>query len=455
MIDHNFKNSCIQRINYLINKFKLDLRLSTYTETTSMCKFDLIIGDSKIQQILSLENEFQSMLGKKTMLDFNNGFLSVILPKQSQDKLPLFDILNSKFYKQCPGTLKIALGENIEGSYVVGDLEKWVHLLIGGEPGGGKSIFLHSIINSLIHNCDEDIVKLVLIDTKEVELGLYEGIPHLLRPVATNIRSATETIQWLVKEMDKRKTIIRAAKCRDIKSYNRKNQNKLPYIALVIDEYANLVLRNKDIEEEIIDIAQLARFCGIHIVIATQKPSGDIISTKLKANIPTRIAFSVASHYDSKVILDVTGAEKLNKRGDMYLKDEDGIERIQGCYISEEEIEEIVMNLQTIKQDFVKDNVTVDLYDFEVKADYKEPLLLEYFEPDEEYKDFYKAAIAIIKEQKCNHWRIRQILRVGDNKGYIILDRLQKEGVIGSEKVGYDYKILMSLNEFKNKFKRV
>jgi DNA segregation ATPase FtsK/SpoIIIE, S-DNA-T family len=456
-VDHSYKNDCKNKIEYLIRKFELDMWISTYTETTALCKFDLVIGKTKIQQVMNLENEFQNILGRKTVLGYNNGYLNVILPKRHQDKLPLFDILNSRFYEECPGKLKIALGEDVEGALMVGDLESWVHLLIGGEPGSGKSIFLHAIINSLIYNCDDTELKLVLIDTKEVELGLYENIPYLLKPVATNVKTAELTMKWLIKEMNDRKRTIRSAGCRDIKSYNRKSGNQLPHIVVVIDEYANLVLRNKKIEEDVIDLAQMARFCGIHLVIATQKPSADIISSDLKANIPTRIAFSVASHYDSKTILDVTGAEKLNKKGDMLLKDEDGVQRIQGAYIGEEEIEEIVDNMRVYEQPefYHEQNCKEEYVDYEILDKDGQVLMLGYEEVDEEYKQFYKAALECIKQGKCNHWMLKQTFRIGNGTADSLLETLQQKEIISSEKVGHHYEILISLDEFKNKFKEV
>ncbi|QVK19734.1 hypothetical protein KHQ81_15345 (plasmid) [Mycoplasmatota bacterium] len=340
-MDHEFKIKCINKIQYLITKFQLQLEFKTYIETSSMCKFDMItLGHTKIKDILKYEIEFQNVLGNKTILSHCNGLINITLPKDKQEILPLMNLLQSEFYNQCPGLLKIALGENINGAMIVGNLSLWKHVLIAGETGGGKSICMHCFINSLIYNCDPSDVKMILIDRNRVEFTLYENIKYLLRPVIYELNEAEKTLSWLVTEMKSRYHLFSQNKCRDIESYKKKG-NHLPYIVVFIDEFQIITLNSDKAEKNLIELFTQSRKAGIHLVIATQKPTTDVITPLIKANIPTRIAFSVGSHYDSQTILGQPGAEKLNKKGDMILKDEDGYEEYKEPFYQKRKLKEM------------------------------------------------------------------------------------------------------------------
>lgn len=435
--DRQFKNDCIDRIYHVIRKFNLGLRLVAYTETSAHGKFDLYTY-GRLSEIKRLEDEFQNVLGEKTTVEASNGYVNIIVSKPRADVLPLSDILNSPFYQTCPARLKIPLGEAIDGGYVIGDLDEWVHVLVAGETGGGKSVLLHTMIASIIHGYSPDEMRFVLIDLKHVEFTFYEDIAYLQLPVIYDANTALTGLKWLTDEMNRRYKLFKQHRVRDISAYNDR-VGPLHRIVVIIDEYANLILSNKDAEKELIKIAQMARASGIHLILSTQKPSKDVVTPLIKANIPTRIALSVSSHYDSMTILDQTGAERLNGRGDMILKDSTGTYRIQGAYISEREIEELARQ-----------------YVVEREYDYNEEMAEEYLleGPAQEIIDplYLKAAKICVENNQCNHWFLKRQLRIGDRKGFEVLEWLQNEGIVGKEKEGRDYPILMTTEELEGKY---
>lgn len=241
-------------------------------------------------------------------------------------------------------TLNVALGMGTDGPTYF-DLSTAPHTLIAGQTGSGKSVCLNTLISSLILTKTPEELRLVLIDPKQVEFAPYEDAPHLLYPVLTEVESVMNALGWIVEEMESRFSTLAGAKVRNIKAYNAKTEKKMPSIVVVIDEYGDLMyMSKKKIEMPVIRLAQKARAVGIHLVIATQRPSVNVITGILKANVPTRIAFKVSSQIDARTIMDNAGAENLKGRGDMYFKgNESGdVVRLQGCYLSDEEIESIV-----------------------------------------------------------------------------------------------------------------
>lgn len=441
MHDRRFKQECIDRIYHVIRKFNLGLRLHAYTETSSLSKFDLF-SYGRLSEIKRLEDEFQSMLGEKTTIESSNGYVNIIIPKPRKDILDLSDILNSNFYRTCPARVKIPLGECADGGYIIGDLDEWVHVLVAGETGGGKSVLLHTMIASLIHGYSPEEIKFVLIDLKHVEFTFYEDISYLQLPVIYDSENALNGLKWLVNEMDKRFKLFKQHRVRDISAYNDRVGN-LHRIVVIIDEYANLILTNKESEKELIKLAQMARAAGIHLILSTQKPSKEVVTPLIKANIPTRIALSVSSHYDSMVILDQTGAEKLNGKGDMILKDDTGTYRIQGAYINDREIEDIVSQL------VVEQKYDYEVYDEEISEEH----MLEYTPPHQVIDPLYlKAARICIENNQCTHWFIKKQLKIGDRKGFEVLEWLQNEGIVAEEKDGRDYPILMTIEELEGKY---
>lgn len=426
-IPQQLKEDCIKRILNLIQKLNLDLRLCYYKENSSQCRFDLRTNNTRIKQILALEYEFKNILGDTATLDYSNGFLNIILQKVNFTPLSFKRVILSAEFQSNPAQLKVALGEDIEGNVVVGDLEKWVHVLVAGSTGGGKSVCLHTIILSLLLSNDPTTLKLILFDLKRVELTQYDYIPHLLNPVITDVRAAIKTLDILVSEMNRRYELLREHRCRNITSYNQRTNEKIPYIIVVIDEFANLILSDKQVERYIVQLSQMARASGIHIILSTQKPSSEVVTGLIKANIETRIAFSVPSHYDSQIILDEKGAEKLSKKGDAILKGENKKTRFQGAFVDEEEIGMVVnylINTYGIYQEThneVEDYIDEEnnsLEGYTIKESNFDPLI-------------NGACKLVIERKKASINSLRKYLGIGYNRADKIISQLKEIGVIG------------------------
>ena len=283
--------------------------------------------------------------------------VGIEIPNKEKESVPLRDVIESEEFEDNKSKLTIALGKDVAGNIVLGDIAKMPHVLIAGATGSGKSVCINTIIASIIYNAKPSEVKLVMIDPKVVELSVYNGIPHLLIPVVTDPRKAAGALAWAVQEMDNRYNLFASKGVKDLKGYNAAVENdemstgKLPQIVIIVDELADLMMvASKEVEDSICRLAQKARACGMHLVIATQRPSVDVITGLIKANIPSRIAFAVSSQIDSRTILDQVGAEKLLGKGDMLFFPASASKpvRVQGAFVSDEEVEKIV--------DFVKSN---------------------------------------------------------------------------------------------------
>lgn len=436
MHDEQFKVHCLRRIDYLIQTVGISAYPVRYIEGATLSSF-LLKYHGSVAEIKKHEHEFKNNFGDKTTLTFKNGICYITVPKPVPEILPLSTILQSPFYHQCPGTLKIAIGEDIEGRKVVGDLERWIHVLVAGETGSGKSVFLHNVVISLMQNCDISLLRFVIIDTKRTEFVIYEGLSYLQLPIAYEPKTAEKTLMWLVAEMNRRFKLFQEQRCRDIKSYNNQN-NPLPYIVVIIDEFANLTQASKNAEKQLIQLASLSRAAGIHLILSTQRPSTDVVVPLIKANVPTRIAFNVTDAVNSRVILDENGAENLIKRGDMLLKDEDGIMRIQGAYISEREIEQIIAPYIVVNQ-FEEDQLTLTEYNEE----YSDEI---YKAVDDEFEEAYQTALeCILEKNRCSKWFIKRNVGCGDTLAERILERLESEGVIGDwNRQARSFEILIS-----------
>ena len=284
--------------------------------------------------------------------------VGIEVPNKEKEMVPLRDVIESDEFKNNKSKLSIALGKDVAGNVVIGNIAKMPHVLIAGSTGSGKSVCINTIITSIVYNAKPSEVKLVMIDPKVVELSVYNGIPHLLIPVVTDPKKAAGALAWAVQEMDNRYNLFAEKGVRDLKGYNNAieksgESGKLPQIVIIVDELADLMMvASKEVEESICRLAQKARAAGMHLVIATQRPSVDVITGLIKANIPSRIAFAVSSQVDSRTILDQIGAEKLLGKGDMlfFPAGDPKPTRIQGAFVSDDEVEKIV--------DFIKSNGT-------------------------------------------------------------------------------------------------
>ena len=346
------------------------------------------------------------------------------LPNSSRENVYLSEILNNTDFKKKDIKLPIALGKNISGTPIVGDLTSMPHLLIAGTTGSGKSIYINTIILSLLYRHTPEKCKFILIDPKMLELSTYEGIPHLLCPVITEAKKAASVLGWVVKEMESRYRLMTKEGVRNIDSYNLKHKLPMPYIVVVVDEMADLMLvAGKEIENYIQKLSQMARAAGIHIIMATQRPSVDVITGTIKANFPTRISFQVTSKIDSRTILGEQGAEQLLGKGDMlYMSSANKIVRIHAPFVSDGEIEKI--------NNFLRSQAEPDYVDEILNfADEKE--IGDGSKNNGDKDELYQTALEIIKsEGKASTSFLQRKLQIGYNRAARIIDMMEDEGVV-------------------------
>jgi DNA segregation ATPase FtsK/SpoIIIE, S-DNA-T family len=365
--------------------------------------------------------------------------IGIEIANNKRDHVYLKEVLSSKDFKDSNNRLTIALGMDITGIPVITDLVKMPHLLVAGATGTGKSVSLNAMINSLLFKLTPDAVKFLMIDPKRIELSVYKDIPHLLHPVVTEPKEATRALRWAVQEMERRYMLLSDRGVRNIDAYNKKiiKQKKataiggdeglgdpLPYIILIIDELADLMMvSTREVEEYITRLAQMARAAGIHLIIATQRPSVDVLTGIIKANFPTRISFQVSSKVDSRTILDTNGAEHLLGEGDMlFMPPGVGkLTRIHGAYISEDEVKRVT--------DFIKAQLKPD-YDSSIVAQVSkdEEEIDEELEKDEKYE---MAVDMVIKTGQASISMIQRKLRVGYNRAARMIEIMEKEGIVG------------------------
>ena len=352
-----------------------------------------------------------------------NNTVGIELPNNSRENVYLSEILNNADFKNKETKLPIALGKNISGKPVVGDLSSMPHLLIAGTTGSGKSVCINTIILSLLYRHTPERCKFILIDPKMLELSTYEGIPHLLCPVITEAKKAASVLGWVVKEMESRYRLMTKEGVRNIDGYNAKHKLPMPYIVVVVDEMSDLMLvAGKEIENYIQKLSQMARAAGIHIIMATQRPSVDVITGTIKANFPTRISFQVTSKIDSRTILGEQGAEQLLGKGDMlYMSSANRIVRIHAPFVSDNEIEKINNFLRSqAEPDYID-----EILDF---ADEKE---LGSNTDQGDKDELYQQAIEIIRsEGKASTSFLQRKLQIGYNRAARIIDMMEADGIV-------------------------
>ncbi|WP_370773170.1 DNA translocase FtsK 4TM domain-containing protein [Clostridium sp.] len=437
------KKDLIENANKLeetLSNFGVDAKVVQVTKGPSVTRFELQPSPGvKVSKIVNLQDDIALGLaanGVRMEAPIpGKAAIGIEVPNKKQSPVFLREVLDSKEFTSTNKNLAFALGKDITGKCIVGDLSKMPHMLIAGATGSGKSVCINSLIISLLYKYSPDQVKLLMVDPKVVELSVYNGIPHLLIPVVTDPKKAAGALNWAVNEMNKRYNLFSQMKVKNIESYNNlfekgEIQEKLPYIVVIVDELADLMMAcPNDVEDYICRLAQMARAAGMHLIIATQRPSVDVITGVIKANIPSRVSFAVSSGTDSRTILDQVGAEKLLGRGDMlyYPIGENKPLRVQGAFISEEEVENVVEFIKQSDEDMDYSEDILNHINNEVST---ESVVTN--EGDELLEEAMKI---VVEYQQASTSFIQRKLRVGFNRASRIMDELEECGVI-SEKDG-------------------
>ncbi len=391
----------------------------------SLYEFEPAAG-VKVSKIVNLSDDLArntSSTSARVAVIPGKNTVGIEIPNENREGVFLREIISNDRFKSRDLKLPIALGKSISGVPIIGDLTSMPHLLIAGTTGSGKSVCVNTIITSLLYKLSPELCKLILIDPKMLELSAYEGIPHLLSPVITDAKKATLALGWTVKEMNNRYKLMSKVGVRNIDGYNEKHNLKMPYIVVVVDEMSDLMLvAGKEIENYIQKLSQMARAAGIHIIMATQRPSVDVITGTIKANFPTRVSFQVSSKIDSRTILGEQGAEQLLGKGDMlFMSSANRIIRIHGPYVSEKEIEKIssVLRAQGVP-DYIED-ITAVSNSLDENTNVSE----------EEGDELYNEAINIVKsEGKASTSFLQRKLQIGYNRAARIIDMMEEKGIV-------------------------
>ena len=383
--------------------------------------------------------------------------VGIEVPNKEKEAVHLREVLGSDEFKESDSKLTVALGKDVAGNIQLADIAKMPHVLIAGSTGSGKSVCINSIITSIIYKSKPSEVKMVMVDPKVVELSVYNGIPHLLIPVVTDPKKAAGALAWAVQEMDNRYNLFAQKGVRDLKGYNKaiekeEETGKLPQIVIIVDELADLMMiAAKDVEESICRLAQKARAAGMHLVIATQRPSVDVITGLIKANVPSRIAFAVSSQVDSRTILDSVGAEKLLGKGDMLFFPSGAPKpmRVQGAFVSDEEVEKIV--------DFIKQNGTAtyseDILETIENGNKTDKEIMAESEQEDETDPLLSEAIqTVVETGQASTSFIQRRFKVGYARAGRIIDQMEERGIISGYQGSKPREVLMTLeklNELK------
>ena len=436
-----------KRLNETLASFKIEAHIINVTRGPSVTRYEVELEKGvRLSKLTTAADDIALSLGATGVrIAAVPGRISVVgieVPNRAVTPVSLREVIDSSEFTNARSKSSFAVGKDIGGACIVGNISKLPHMLIAGTTGSGKSVCMNSIIISLLYKASPDDVKLIMIDPKMVELGIYNGIPHLLIPVVTDPKKAAGSLQWAVTEMMRRYKSMSDAGVRDLESYNSIIESqevegtKLPQVVVIIDELADLMLvAAKEVEESICRIAQMGRAAGIHLVIATQRPSADVITGLMKANIPSRIAFSVASAMESRIILDTQGAEKLVGKGDM-LYAPIGIgkpRRVQGCFVSETEVEAVA---SYVKSNFVSDYDQQVMEEIEKKAAQtgNKPTVSDPEPTSDESSgdEMLPAAVDVILETgQASVSMLQRRLKLGYARAARIVDEMEEKGIVG------------------------
>jgi len=467
-MDKASKNELLEtakKLEFVLEQFGVKAEVTDISQGPSVTRYELLPAlGTKVNKITQLTDDIKmNMAATDIRIEApipGKNAVGIEIPNKSRDMVCLKQLLETEAYKKVNSKIAFPAGLDISGEVVIGDIAKMPHLLVAGTTGSGKSVFTNSIIMSVLYRAKPDEVKLLIVDPKVVEFGVYNGIPHLLLPVVTDPKKAAGALAWAVGEMQKRYKIFASINVKDLGSYNTKVTSekilgedekplkKMPQILIVIDELADLMMvASKEVEENICRLAQLARAAGIHLVIATQRPSVDVVTGLIKANISSRVALLVSSGVDSRTIIDMTGAEKLLGNGDMLFYPA-GIPkpiRVQGAYVSEEEI------IKTVT--YLKNKNGETTYDDQVTSEMTKGTSSSSDGDDERDEYFEEAARFVIEKQKASTSMLQRVFRIGFNRAARIMDQLSDAGIVGPEEGTKPRKVIMTIEEFEERLK--
>lgn len=437
-----------KRLDETLKNFNVKARVVHATQGPSVTRFEISPEPGvKVNKITNLSDDLKlSLAAKDIRMEApipGKHTIGIEVPNHKRRPVFISEIINSQAFKQNTSPLTVVLGLDISGNPIVTDLKSMPHGLIAGATGSGKSVCINSMIISLLYKASPEELKLMLIDPKMVELAPYNDIPHLVSPVITDVKAATASLKWAVEEMERRYELFAKSGTRDIQKYNElvkrhHSGQHLPYIVIIIDELADLMMvAPGDVEEAICRIAQKARACGIHLILATQRPSVDVITGLIKANVPTRIAFSVSSQVDSRTIIDVGGAEKLLGKGDMLFLGNgvSKVQRLQGTFVTDEEIDAVVNHVRQQG----KPNYLFKQEELLKKADYLE----------EEDDLFYEACEFVVSQKMASTSSLQRRFRIGYNRAARLIEMMEMQGIISESKGSKPREVLISEDELE------
>ncbi|MEG1848122.1 MAG: DNA translocase FtsK [Lachnospiraceae bacterium] len=451
------------RLQQTLNNFGVRVTITDISQGPAVTRYELQPEQGvKVSKIVSLSDDIKLNLAATDIRIEapipGKAAIGIEVPNKENSAVALRELLESSEYKSFPSKLTFAVGKDIAGKTVVSDIAKMPHMLIAGATGSGKSVCINTLIMSILYKAHPDDVKMIMVDPKVVELSVYNGIPHLLIPVVTDPKKAAAALHWGVAEMTDRYKKFADYNVRDLKGFNKKIEGmksngeeeipqKMPQIVIIVDELADLMMvAPGEVEESICRLAQLARAAGIHLIIATQRPSVDVITGLIKANMPSRVAFAVSSGVDSRTILDMNGAEKLLGKGDMLFYPQGYAKpaRIQGAFVSDKEVSDVVEYLRNqaigniYSEDVEEKIATLGTSSGSAAGN----------NADERDAYFVEAGQFIIEKEKASIGMLQRVFKIGFNRAARIMDQLAEAGVVGEEEGTKPRKVLMSMEQF-------